>query len=344
MKVLVLGATGMLGGYSAIALRKAGHDVVACGRRGSDSGFFATQGCWYVGGVTLEDSSSFEKLPKDIDAVVHMAGTMPAHADASPMPYVQSIVVGMVNLLEWMRRGACRRIVFNTTPSDVCAYFGNAVPVHDDAPRSFPKDGGDHAVYAICKNAAVDILEHYKIAYGFKPIVFRHLTVYGWHPNAEYYVNGVKKVLPWRQIIRKCMAGEPVEVWGDPSKKKELLYIDDFTDAIRMAVESDCCGLFNLPGDRPYTLDEQIQGLIDAFSSRSLPSRKILCPNKPSTPQNLLDGHKVNEKLGWTAKVPWSEACERMRALMLKNPFELLWGNADNEDRGRECVETTSRK
>ena len=129
MKILVFGVTGMLGGYSAIALHKAGHDVVACGRRESDNGFFATQGCRYVGGVTLEDSTSFGKLPKDIDAVVHMAGTMPAHADSSPMPYVQSIVVGMVNLLEWMRAGGCRRIVFNTTPSDVCACFGEAVPV-----------------------------------------------------------------------------------------------------------------------------------------------------------------------------------------------------------------------
>ena len=332
MKVLVLGATGMLGGCSSIALHKAGHDVVACGRRESDNGIFATQGCRYVGGVTLEDSTSFGKLPKDIDAVVHMAGTMPAHADSSPMPYVQSIVVGMVNLLEWMREGTCRRIVFNTTPSDVCACFGEAVPVPDDAPRSFPKDGGDHAVYAICKNAAVDILEHYKIAYGFKPIVFRHLTIYGWHPNAEYYVNGVKKILPWRQIMRKCIAGEPVEVWGDPNRKKELLYIDDFTEAIKLAVESNVCGLFNLPGHRPYTLDEQIQGMIDAFSPCAESHRKIYLAEKPSTPQNLLDGHNVKELLGWSAMVSWPEACRRMRVVMQKNPFEMLWGNATSED------------
>ena len=316
----------MLGGYSAIALREAGHDVVACGRRQSDNGFFATCGCQYVGRVTLEDPRSFEKLPKDVDAVVHMAGTMPAHADASPMPYVQSIVVGMVNLLEWMRSGACRRIVFNTTPSDVCAFFGESVPVLDDAPRSFPKDGGDHAVYAICKNTAVDILEHYKIAHGFKPIVFRHLTVYGWHPNAEYYVNGVKKILPWRQIMRKCIAGEPVEVWGDPSRKKELLYIDDFTEAIRMAIESDVCGIFNLPGDRPYTLDEQIQGLIDAFSPLGHMHEKVYFPNKPSTPQNLLSGEKTCRLLGWRAQVSWPNACRLMRREIVENEFEPIWG------------------
>lgn len=326
MKTLVLGATGMLGGYSALALQKAGHSVIACGRREDDNGFFATQGCKYVGGVALEKLESFEILPIDIDAVVNLAGAMPAHVGISPMSYVESIVAGTVNLLEWMRKGKCRRIVFNTTPSDVCEFFGKPVPVDDDAPRSFPLDGGDHAIYAICKNAAVDILEHYRIAYGFKPIVFRHLTVYGWHPNAEYYVNGVKKILPWRQIMAKCVAGDPVEVWGDPNRKKELLYIDDFTRAIRLAVESDVCGLFNLPGKRPYSLDEQVQGLIDVFSPNGAPSPKVYCPDKPSTPQNLLSGDKVYHMLSWRADISWHEACRRMKSEMQANTFGLLWG------------------
>ena len=333
MKVLVLGATGMLGGYSAIALRKSGHDIVACGRRKSDNGLFVAHGCRYVGGVTLENASSFESLPQDVDAVVHMAGTMPAHADDSPMPYVQSIIVGMVNLLEWMRKGSCRRIVFNTTPSDVCAFFGEAVPVDDDAPRSFPKDGGDHAVYAICKDAAVDILEHYRIAYGFKPIVFRHLTVYGWHPNAGYYVNGVKKILPWRQIVRKCIAAEPVEIWGDPNRKKELLYVDDFTEAVHMAVESDVTGLYNLPGFRPYTLEEQIKGLIGAFCPRGKPSEVVYCPEKTSTPQNLLSGEKVRRALGWQPRNTWEDACIKMRNASIANELCLMWGDLEDADR-----------
>lgn len=332
MKVLVFGATGMLGGYSAIALHNAGHEVIACGRRESDNGFFAKNGCSYIGGVSLEHADCYSRLPTNVDAVVNMAGTMPAHADTNAMPYVQSIVVGIVNLLEWMRKSECRRIVFNTTPSDVGAYFGKAIPVPDDAPRSFPKDGGDHAVYAICKNAAVDILEHYRIAYGFKPIVFRHLTVYGWSPNANYCVNGVRKCLPWRQIMRKCIANEIVEVWGDPSRKKELLYIDDFTDAICRAVESDVCGLFNLPGDRPYTLDEQVQGLLDVFTPALRPQKKVYCPEMPSTPQNLLAGEKVFKYLGWKAKTNWVEACKRIRHSMISSDFNLLWGEIEKED------------
>jgi UDP-glucose 4-epimerase len=331
MKVIVLGATGMLGAYSCLALKQAGHDVVAVGRRSTDNHFFEAQGCEFVGGVSLEDKNTYKNLPTDIDAIVHMAGTMPAHADESPMPYVQSIVVGMVNLLEWAReKTVCRRIVFNTTPSDVGYLFEPGEPVQDDAIRSFPKNGGDHAVYAICKNAAVDILEHYQIAYGFKPCVFRHLTVYGWRPCATYFLNGNKKVLPYRQIIRNCLAGEKVEIWGDPFRKKELLYIDDFCEAIKLAVTSDVCGLFNLPGYKPYTLEEQILGFISVFSDGK--SKVVYCPEKPSTPQNLLAGEKVKKYLGWQANCDWETACIRMYDEMKQNRFELLWGKKDLED------------
>lgn len=57
----------------------------------------------------------------------------------------------------------------------------------------FQKNGNDHAVYAICKRAACDILEHCQIADGFEPCVFRHFMVYGWHPDAWYYLDGEKK-------------------------------------------------------------------------------------------------------------------------------------------------------
>ena len=46
-KVLVLGATGNLGAYSALALKDAGFDVVACGKRHSDNGFFEEKGIPY---------------------------------------------------------------------------------------------------------------------------------------------------------------------------------------------------------------------------------------------------------------------------------------------------------
>ena len=202
MKIaVVFGATGQLGCYSALALKDSGYDVVAVGRRISDNGFFATKGIKFVGGFDISSKEAFDLLPrKKYDVVVNMAGTMPAHADRNMMPYVQSIVVGTVNLCNWMKQNGTRRIVFNTTPSDVAEHWGNTDPIDDDAPRSFPKNGNDHAVYAICKRAACDILEHCQIADDFEPCIFRHFMVYGWHPDAWYYLDGEKRMLPWRRI------------------------------------------------------------------------------------------------------------------------------------------------
>lgn len=333
MKVMVLGATGMLGAYSALALFAAGHKVVAVARRKDDNGFFQIHGIDYVGGWTLEDASSFQLLPTDIDAVVNMAGRMPAHGDLAPMPYVSSIVVGTVNLCEWLRKKTkCRRIVFNTTPADVSAYAGGCVPVPDDAFRTFPRNGGDHSVYAICKMAATDILEYYHIAYGFRPCVFRHMTVFGWHPNADYNVNGVTTVSPWRQIMRRCMRGLPIEIWGNPNRRSELLYIDDFTAAVCRAVESVASGIFNLPGCRPYTLEEEFQTLIDVFCPHGQESVKVYLPDKEVGPEMLLSGRKVEHELNWRATTLWEVACKRIRVEMQHNRFEKLWGAVSSED------------
>ncbi len=326
-KVLVLGATGQLGAYTAVHLKDSGYDVVAVGHRYVDNGFFETKGIEFVGGFSLEKEEDYDRLPTDIGKVVHLAGVMPAHADSTPMPYIQSIVVGMVNLCEWLKyRTNCKRVIFNTTPSDICSYFGTDNPVPDDAVRSYPKDGGDHAVYAIAKNAAVDILESYKYSSGISSCVFRHLTVYGYHPNPYYSLNGKHKMLPWRKLIQDAKGGRSIEVWGDPSRKKELLYIKDFVKAIELAVNSNIEGIYNLSGYKAYTLEDQIDGIINSFSPQYSPSKKIYCPEKQDSPQNLLDSSRTFKDLNWHPKYTWEEACIDMKMEMDSQPFSILWG------------------
>ncbi len=331
-KAIVFGATGQLGCYSALALNDAGYDVVAVGRRMSDGGFFDSKGMRYVGGITLEDKASYERLPKEkFDVVVNMAGTMPAHANRDMMPYVQSIVVGIVNLCDWMKNNGCRRIIFNTTPSDVVDYWGTTEPIDDDAIRSFPKNGNDHAVYAICKRAATDILEHMRITEGFEPCVFRHFMVYGWHPDAYYFLDGKKRMLPWRYMIRRCVNGENLEVYGNSTRKKELLYIKDFGRAVVVAAENHECGIFNLPGYKPYSLDEMVDGIIKAFGTET--TQKIARPDMPDTPQILLSHTKSKDVFGWEPIWTWEEACEDMRKESILNPIELMWGKTEEADK-----------
>lgn len=235
-----------------------------------------------------------------------------------------------VNITEWMKTVECQRIIFNTTPSDTAEYWGTTTPIDDDVVRSFPKNGNDHAVYAICKRAATDILEHLQICGEVKPCVFRHFMVYGWHPVATYFLEGKERMLPWRSMVRKCIQGENLEVYGDVTRKKELLYIKDFARAVVIAANNDACGIFNLPGYEPYSLDSMVDGIMNAFADGR--TEKHYRPDMPDTPQILLAHEKSKNVLGWEPVWTWEKACMDMRKECIENPMELLWGKNDELD------------
>lgn len=102
---------------------------------------------------------------------------------------------------------------------------GTTEPIDDDVVRSSPpKNGNYHAVYAICKRIATDILEHLEICGEVRPCVFRHFMVYGWYPVATYFLEEKERMLPWRSMIRKYIKGKNLEVYGDVTKKRVTLY------------------------------------------------------------------------------------------------------------------------
>ena len=52
-KILVFGATGHLGAYTALHLKELGYEIVAVGHRTSDNGFFTTKNIHYIGGLKM---------------------------------------------------------------------------------------------------------------------------------------------------------------------------------------------------------------------------------------------------------------------------------------------------
>ena len=74
--VVLFGATGTVGAYAAVAIQRAGFDVIAVGRRKTDNGFFAAQGMQYVS-LDIVDEGAFQGLPQqNVYAVVHLADTI----------------------------------------------------------------------------------------------------------------------------------------------------------------------------------------------------------------------------------------------------------------------------
>ena len=74
------------------------------------------------------------------------------------------------------------------------------------------------------------------------------------------------------------------------------------------------------------TLEEQIQGIIDVFSPKEHPSKKVYCPDKPNARLNHLDILKSQRELGYEPRYTYVEAMKDFLKEMREEPFAELWG------------------
>ena len=155
-------------------LKEQGYDVIGVGGRKNDNGFFADRGMSYYS-VDIKDPKSFDVLPTDdVYAVAHFASSLPSRYAFDPIDLFESITIGTLNVLNWMQKVNCKKIVFPQTPSDMAKFHNQEGMIPCDATRHFPLTG-DHAIYTIAKNAAVDLMEHYQAEYGIQFFALRFL-------------------------------------------------------------------------------------------------------------------------------------------------------------------------
>ena len=173
-KIIIFGATGHVGSYFTKYAKEYFnpelYQIIPSGRRKTD--FFTKNGFEYYS-VDITNPVDFESLPKnDIYAVILLAAEIPAYMDGyHPERYIRSIIDGTYNVMEYARKVKADRVLFSTSCYDVFEYPAGTV-IKPDMPLNF-KYTGDHALYVICKNTAIEILEHYYQEYGIKKIYFQ---------------------------------------------------------------------------------------------------------------------------------------------------------------------------
>lgn len=332
-RVLVLGGTGNLGAYSVIALKEAGFDVIATGKRASDNGFFADNGIEYYS-IDITNSQSFEALSnKGITAVVDLAGELPSRCAFNPQKLIQTITEATMNVLEFMRKENIKKIIFPTTPYDLSYLHEIGKPIDPDASRSFPPTG-DHSIYAIAKNAAVDLIENYHNEYGISRFILRFFTIYQYHPNAYHYADGKMRMMPYRMLMDKASKGEPITIFGDPTRVKEMVYIKDFTKVIVNAVKSNLDGgFYNIGSPSRVSLDEMIHGIVEVFSKKDHQSLIKYDATKPDTLQSMLDYTKTTRDLDYYPEYDYIKMLQDFKHEMETEPFSKLWGTRDDYEK-----------
>lgn len=326
-KVLITGATGTVGVYTAIYLKERGYDVIATSRRKSDNNFFSEQGIEYYS-VDVTNERDFKQLQAiEFDAVLHCAGVMPATMRSyRPEEYVDSVVRGTLNVLEFMRENNIPKIIFTQTRADTNYLMGTKNPIPSDVEKKFPLTG-DHAVYSICKNAAVDLIEHYYHEHGIKRFVLRLPTIYAYHPNPTFCVNGKPKPIAYKLLINKAIKGEDIEVWGDPTREKEVTYINDLCQIIQKSLESSLDGgVYNVGRGVGVSLDEQIKGIVEVFSPEDSKSKIVYRPDMPDARQFIQDISKTQRELGYEPEYDYIKLLRAYKEEMELQRFRALWG------------------
>lgn len=329
MKIIVFGATGGIGTYTIMHLLDLNkYELVAVGHRKDDNGFFESHGIPYYS-VDVADYNTFDCLPKDgVTAVVNMAGVLPAIKYA-PRMYISSFTMGQLNILEYMREVGCKKIIFAQTPADLWYLQNTTDPMPADAQRSFPPST-DHSIYTIAKNAAIDITEYYQNTFGFQWYALRFFNVYMYNPNPFYHVDGVKRWISFRLIIEKAKKGEDIEVWGNPTRSKEMVYVKDVAQLVSQCIEDDKhCGIYNVGSQQQVSLEEQIDGIIEVFTEGKR-SKKIYCPDKRDALFNHLDISKTIEELGYAPKYSYIDWLKDFKKEMNEEPMAQLWGRKED--------------
>ena len=228
MRILVTGAAGFIGSTLSHRLLARGDEVLGydnlndyydptlkearLARLTAQTGFSFEQ-------ASLEDRPALEKAfaafkPERVVNLAAQAGVR--YSLTNPYAYIESNIVGFINVLEACRHGGVEHLVYASSSS---VYGANK-----KLPFSV-QDSVDHPVslYAATKKANELMAHTYSHLYDWPTTGLRFVTVYGpWgRPDMALFL-----------FTRKILAGEPNEVFNHGNHTRDFTYVDDIVEGV----------------------------------------------------------------------------------------------------------------
>ena len=300
MKILVTGTAGFIGSYTALKLVQRGDDVVGLdnvndyydvnikyGRLKKDGidPSDAESGQWVQSKkyptyrfirMDLEDRQGLERLfsEENFDRVCHLAAQAGVrYSLINPYAYINSNIVGTMNILECCRHNGIQHLVYASSSS----VYG----LNEKYPFS-THDNVDHPIslYAATKKSNELMAHTYSHLYGIPTTGLRYFTVYGpWgRPDMALFI-----------FTGAILKGMPIDVFNHGNMKRDFTYIDDIVTGTIKVLDNPPDGDFSWSGENPDP-------------SRSLAPYRIYNIGN-SSPVGLMDFiEAIEESLGRTAK------------------------------------------
>ena len=125
-KIVIFGATGNIGAYFTdycmSNIDNNEYSIIAVGRKKTD--FFQRNGIDYYR-LDISDKREFDKLPQDnVFAIVNLAGILPAYSSCNdPYLYINTNVVGGINILEYARKVKADRVLYAQTWAEQAGFW-----------------------------------------------------------------------------------------------------------------------------------------------------------------------------------------------------------------------------
>jgi UDP-glucuronate 4-epimerase len=312
MKILVTGAAGFIGSFTAQRLLARGDEVVGLDNL-SD---------YYDVNLKLARLARLQKLPgfrfekldladrdgmeelfraERFDRVVHLAAQAGVRYSIShPHTYVESNVTGTLHVLEGCRHNAVQHLVYASTSS---VYGANttmpfSVSHNVDHPLS---------LYAATKKSNELMAHTYASLYGLPVTGLRFFTVYGpWgRPDMALF-----------QFTKNILAGEPIDVFNYGNHKRDFTYVEDIVEGVVRALDHvatpnpawdaaapdpSCSNvpyrLYNIGNSKPVELMHYIEVLEQCLGRKA--EKNLLPLQLGDVPDTWADVHALVDAVGY---------------------------------------------
>ena len=312
MKILVTGAAGFIGMTTALRLLARGDQVVGLDnlndyyevslKENRLKRLTALPGFRFVK-LDVADRAGMETLfaAEKFDKVIHLAAQAGVrYSIQNPHAYVDSNLVGFINILEGCRHHQVQHLVYASSSS---VYGGNTrMPFSEH-------DSVDHPVslYAATKKANELMAHTYSHLYGLPTTGLRFFTVYGpWgRPDMALFL-----------FTKAILEGRPIDVFNHGNMQRDFTYIDDIVEGVIRVMDRNATGnaeydpisadpassntpyrVFNIGNNNPVQLLDFIGAIENALGMQA--EKRLLPMQDGDVPATYANTDLLNDWVGF---------------------------------------------
>jgi UDP-glucose 4-epimerase len=302
MKLLVCGGAGYIGSVVAARLLEEGQDVTVADCLVTGHEDAVPEGARFVP-IDLLDGDLHALLAEGFDAVLHFAAlSIVPESVAHPTLYFRANVGATVALLDAMRAGGVKRIVFSST----AAVYGEP----DDVPIPETAETRPTNPYGASKLAVDQALRFEAAASGLGAVSLRYFNVAGAYGRHGERHDPETHLIP---LVLRAAAGESdgVMIFGtdyptpDGTAIRDYIHVEDLAAAHILALDATRRAgheVFNLGNGAGFSVREVVDAA-RAATGREIPT--VESPRRAGDPAVLVaSSEKIRRELGWVPRKP----------------------------------------